>query len=554
MAEAGDSVQKPEDGDTDADTKVPLDGLRAWTVAVGAFIVHVVVLGIGLAFGLVQKEILLTSTGADATAGLGSVSNLSLSLVASLSVGCITIFGVVAGFLTDRLGPRPVGLAGSLFCGAGLVSGSFCSQVWQLYLTYSLLFGIGSAMTIMPSMAATSVWFSPGRRNIPLAFTVSGTGVGGLVMSWITQVLLDGGGWRFTFRVQGGIATGLLLFSFLCIRGRRTETATKETDGSTVEEPQQDPGRAADVAPPSEATNDGVQLPMPAWNEDGAAERNNAAKEDHEKHLSIDGFESAMTPRPNVPRFMLKHFSPFFVATLTSVTFNLTYLYVFLGAFTIFVPQQYVALAISDTCPTCTSSVGAAMVSIISGVLALGRILIGVLATFIGLQNAMVFSLFMCTVAMAVWLPFANDQGTLAPLYAMSAIWGLFSGGVVVSAPSTASYEIDNIKRSSAVVEEMRDELLRGENSPARPKRKQIAGLATLIGWLYTAFAAGDLFGPAIAGAIVDAGTTYDPVTGQRLGTNWTGMILYVMGSCAASMAVALSLRLYTSRKLFVKV
>lgn len=518
-----------------AEPEPPLDGLRAWLVALACFLSHFVAMGAALSFGLVQKTILL----APDQAGLGPVSAFSLSLVASLAVGCITLVGIVAGWLTDRFGPCHVVLVGAICALVGPLVGSFATAVWQLLLSYSLIFGTGSAFTLMPCTAATSLWFTQRRRNIALSIGVSGSGAGGLVYSWITQALLDRGGWRFAFRVQGGISCLLLLVTWACVKERRTG---HELAANSLVAPISDDG-----SPTSPGTAV-AEIDLESITKDF-----NVIEE-------TSNLSTAPPKEPQIPRWLLLRLPSFPLAIIYSPACTLTFAYVFIGSFTLFVPQTFAALAVSDVCPTCASGIGAAVVATMAGLLALGRILVGILATFIGTQNALVLSLIICCVSMlGVWFPFANNPGgSLAPIWVMGVLWGLFSGGIVVTVPATAAAEIANVKSLAATIDGMkRRELDEGtsDNRPSPPAQaKQIAGLATLISVLYVAYGAGDLFGPAVGGAIVDASTHYDPVTGQRIEADWRWLILYVAGTYVVSTAVAVVLRWYTNPNVFVRV
>lgn len=513
-------------------------------------------MGVNLSYGLVSKSVLL----APDEAGLGTVNAFSLSLVSSLAVGCITIVGLVAGYLNDRFGPRPIVLVGTIMCGVGPVVASFANQVWQLYLSFSLFFGAGSALALMPATAAASQWFTARRRNLALSLGVSGSGFGGLLFSWITQALLNAGGWRYTFRINGAISAGLLLIAWALVKESPAET--NNTTGASAPLVVRTDSNASEEA--SSATC-GAEATSPASPETAAGElpeTSSGTEVDLEASRKLDkGAENSVemqrqppANRPRVPGWLLRNFSPFFIAVIYSLTCTVTFVYVFIGSFTLFVPQTFVALAVSDACPTCSNSVGAAIVAMMAGLLAAGRIFVGVLATFIGMQNSLVVSQVMCCIAMlGVWLPYANHPGTLVPLWVMGAIWGLFSGGIVVSVPSTAAGEIANVKAKAEIIAEMkREELARMGKSD--DSKQRVAGVATLLGWLYLAYGMGDLTGPAIGGAILDLSTTFDPQTGARVDADWRGVIMYVSVTYLVSTALVIALRFYTSRKVFVRI
>lgn len=80
--------------------------------------------------------------------------------------------------------------------------GSFANQLWQLYLTQGMLFGIGAAFCFAPSVTLPSQWFYK-RRGLATGIAVSGSGIGGVVLSPLTQHLIATMGYRNALRVLG---------------------------------------------------------------------------------------------------------------------------------------------------------------------------------------------------------------------------------------------------------------------------------------------------------------------------------------------------------------
>lgn len=123
------------------------------------------------------------------------------------------------GRLTDRVGKRPVYVVGIALFGAGHLLASFStevrrrarassdvvqrcdrdrvllarssvlrSQLWQLYLTQGVIVGVSYACCYLPCISVVSLWFDR-RRGLAVGVTVSGSGLGGLAMAPILQVL-----------------------------------------------------------------------------------------------------------------------------------------------------------------------------------------------------------------------------------------------------------------------------------------------------------------------------------------------------------------------------
>jgi MFS family permease len=129
----------------------------------------------------------------------------------SLSVVLLAGFSVVAGRLTDRFGPRIVITAGGLLLGMGCLLMSLVNSVWQLYLFYGVIMGIGMGTSFVPVASTIARWFVR-RRGMMTGITVSGLGVGTLIMSPLANWLIANYGWRNSY-ITMGIAVLVLVVS-----------------------------------------------------------------------------------------------------------------------------------------------------------------------------------------------------------------------------------------------------------------------------------------------------------------------------------------------------
>ena len=93
-----------------------------------------------------------------------SSSSISLAYTLNFLVtALVTLFG---GKLKSRMGIRRTVLAGGVFTGAGLVLCSMMrGQIWELYLGFSVLYGIGVAF-ISPALVSYCVQLLPGRSGL----------------------------------------------------------------------------------------------------------------------------------------------------------------------------------------------------------------------------------------------------------------------------------------------------------------------------------------------------------------------------------------------------
>ncbi|MBI3733172.1 MAG: MFS transporter [Chloroflexi bacterium] len=131
--------------------------------------------------------------------GLVSSATLVRSLTSILVVP-------VVGRITDRVGSRPVMLAGSLIGGGAFMWLSVITDPLLFYAVFTVVVSVGYSMLGgIPSQAAVARWFKR-RRGMALSLVTMGISFGGVVMVPLVQYLLDNFGWRFAF---GAIGAGI---------------------------------------------------------------------------------------------------------------------------------------------------------------------------------------------------------------------------------------------------------------------------------------------------------------------------------------------------------
>jgi MFS family permease len=119
--------------------------------------------------------------------------------------------GILVGRLNDRLGPRVLMSVAGFFCGLAPLLMSSMNSLWQLYLYYSVLFGIGFSAIDVIALSTTARWFVR-RRGVMTGIVKMGTGAGQFIMPLLASVLVTGYGWRRAYMIVGAIALVLLVF------------------------------------------------------------------------------------------------------------------------------------------------------------------------------------------------------------------------------------------------------------------------------------------------------------------------------------------------------
>ncbi|MFC1912325.1 MFS transporter [Chloroflexota bacterium] len=133
-----------------------------------------------------------------------------VSAAYSLSFIVFGLITVVAGKLCDRFGPRMLLTICGLLFGSGYLLVSQVGTIWQLYLLYGLPIGIGMSGSMAPLTSTVARWFTK-NRGLMIGITVSGIGVGLLVVPPLATFLMINHGWRTTYLLLGIIILALIL-------------------------------------------------------------------------------------------------------------------------------------------------------------------------------------------------------------------------------------------------------------------------------------------------------------------------------------------------------
>jgi len=144
------------------------------------------------------------------------------------------LFGISAGFLIDRFGPKRILLFGLLSAGAAFLGYGFMSALWMFYLLYFLQTAGYVTAGPIPNQVLISRWFDRWRgRAMGLAYI--GAGVGGAIAPVLAQFLVARVGWRGAMHViSAGILLVLVPVSLRIIKNRPADLGLRP-DGAPQE-------------------------------------------------------------------------------------------------------------------------------------------------------------------------------------------------------------------------------------------------------------------------------------------------------------------------------
>ncbi|PLB43461.1 MFS general substrate transporter [Aspergillus steynii IBT 23096] len=192
-----------------ADAEVP-DGGYAWVVISACAVVTWWFIGTAYCWGVLQAALVRE----------GVASSSTLAFVGSLAPACISFLGIVDARLIRKVGTQRSAVAGIFLVGLGeVLSGFAMRHVGALFVTAGVVVGVGTSICFMVVSIITAQYFRA-KRGIANGIVYAGGGLGGAVISFILNALLDRVGTAWTFRILGFLVWGTGLPAAYLIRQR----------------------------------------------------------------------------------------------------------------------------------------------------------------------------------------------------------------------------------------------------------------------------------------------------------------------------------------------
>ncbi|MEY3475455.1 MAG: hypothetical protein RL087_1913 [Pseudomonadota bacterium] len=155
--------------------------------------------------------------------------------------------GIWMGRMADRHGvARPL-MTGGLCLGLGYIAAALSGNIYAFAIAHGVLIGLcGSSATFSPLLADTSLWFLR-RRGIAVAVCASGNYLGGTIWPPIVQHFVQEIGWRNTYWALGIFSTLVMVSLAQMMRQRPPALAALAT-----------PAKPASASPSSSAASAAV--------------------------------------------------------------------------------------------------------------------------------------------------------------------------------------------------------------------------------------------------------------------------------------------------------
>ena len=184
-----------------------------WVIAGTAFLV------IGMAWG---------STGAygvfvtPLTQDMGW-SRTAVSTAYSINMMVAFSFGIFWGWLSDRWNVRGVITVAGIITGAGWLLAGWSDNLWQVYMFYGFIAGVGLGGVASPLTAIVVRWF-PQRPGTALGIIYAGFGGASAILPIIAELFISIDSWRFGFRGLSFLIWGAFIVGIILLREPRAAT------------------------------------------------------------------------------------------------------------------------------------------------------------------------------------------------------------------------------------------------------------------------------------------------------------------------------------------
>lgn len=177
-----------------------------YILVAAAFLIILLTYGSRLSFGVFFKPM----------ASELQWSRALLSGAMTIAILVQGLWGILMGRVNDRFGPRLIMTMCCFFMGTGFILTSLVNSIWQLYLVFGVITGIGMGGVFVALISTVTRWFVK-RRGTMTGVVMMGIGLGVLIVSPASNWLISLFQWRTSYIIVGGVvlAAGILAAQLL---------------------------------------------------------------------------------------------------------------------------------------------------------------------------------------------------------------------------------------------------------------------------------------------------------------------------------------------------
>jgi MFS family permease len=198
-----------------------------WVIVAAGGVLGCIAIG-----GMFSLPVLLQPIARDTGWSVAGVSS-------AMTIGFLAMaLGSVAwGTLSDRIGPRPVVLTGSIVIAASLALASRATSLIEFQLLFGLMIGAATAAIFAPMMATVTGWFDT-HRSLAVSLVSAGMGMAPMTMSPLVAWLVTSHDWRTTMQILAVVVACIMIPVSLLVRRPPALAGAAAAGGDLEPEPE----------------------------------------------------------------------------------------------------------------------------------------------------------------------------------------------------------------------------------------------------------------------------------------------------------------------------
>ncbi|MBU6463109.1 MAG: MFS transporter [Bradyrhizobium sp.] len=164
-----------------------------------------------------------------------SVTGISSAMtIGFLAMACTSM---AWGTLSDRLGPLPVVLTGSVVLASSLALASRATSLIAFQLMFGLMVGGSISAIFAPMMATVTGWFDT-HRSLAVSLVSAGMGMAPMTMSPLAAWLVSNHDWRTSMQIVALVVAAIMIPVSLLVRRPPTLQMAPAATTSTTAQPE----------------------------------------------------------------------------------------------------------------------------------------------------------------------------------------------------------------------------------------------------------------------------------------------------------------------------
>jgi MFS family permease len=144
-----------------------------------------------------------------------SVTGVSSAMTIGFLAMALT--SMIWGTLSDRIGPLPVVLTGSIVLAASLALASRATSLLSFQIMFGLMVGGSISAIFAPMMACVTGWFDT-HRSLAVSLVSAGMGMAPLIMAPLAAWLVSNHDWRTSMQVMAVVVGAIMIPVSLLVR------------------------------------------------------------------------------------------------------------------------------------------------------------------------------------------------------------------------------------------------------------------------------------------------------------------------------------------------